>query len=355
MRIIYGAFSQGNGHLSKASVLVPMMEARGHEVRVITSGPPPTNCYRFNWHRHFPGVAYVTRDGRTDYLASVRQWARDLPVVMRGIWSLRKIVREFQPELIVSDFEPMTTSPLIEPNCEVVAISRQVTMLDPDVPMPPGGGFERKITRSVIRVFTCGADRRYGYHYEPASFRCVPPIIRDEARQARPEMGEHVLIYCGLASFQPPPEEIVHWATRNQQRVRAYGFSNIVANNHSRLVDFPKPNPGQFLQDLVTSRGVITTAGLSTPIETFLLQKPLVVVPIPRQWEQTVNAYQLSEAGIASSVSSWDLNRILEIPPPAADHPLLDWMNIGSDMVLNRILDTPPPAPTPSEADRKAA
>lgn len=355
MRIIYGAFAQGNGHLSKASVLVPLMEARGHEVRVITSGPTPTGCYHFNWHRHFPGIAYVATDGRTDYMASFRQWVRDLPKMMRGIWALRSVVREFQPDLVISDFEPMTASPLIEPNCEVVAISRQVSLLDPDIPMPPAGGFDRKMTRSVIRVFTCGADRRYGYHYEPASFRCVPPIIRAEARQARPEMGEHVLLYSGLPSFQPPPEEVAHWAVRNRQRVIAYGFSEAMHSPPERLIEFRQPNRQQFLEDLVTSRGVITTAGLSTPIEAFLLRKPLVVVPIPRQWEQTVNAFQLHETGIAHSAPDWNLNKTLETPPPAADHPLLDWMSIGSDMVLDRILDEATPAPTPSSKKRQAA
>lgn len=355
MRIIYGAFSQGNGHLSKASVLVPLMEARGHEVRVITSGPPPTGCYQFSWHRHFPGIAYVAKNGRTDYLASFKQWVRDLPKMMRGIWALRSVVREFQPDLVISDFEPMTASPLIEPNCEVVAICRQLSLLDPDIPMPPSGGFDRKMTRSVVRVFTCGADRRYGYHYEPASFRCVPPIIRAEAKQAVAERGEHILLYSGLPSFQPAPQDVADWATRNNQRVLAYGFAEADHLTPTRNIEFRLPNRQQFLQDMATSGGVITTAGLSTPIEAFLLRKPLVVVPIPRQWEQTVNAYQLNEAGIANSTPDWNFDRMLETPPPAADHPLLEWMSIGSDFVLDRILDETTAAPEITAEERQAA
>lgn len=356
MRILYGAFSQGNGHLSKASVLVPMLEARGHEVRVITSGPPPTSCYQFNWHRHFPGISYVAKNGRTDYLASFQQWSRRLPTLFKGIWAIRGIAREFQPELVISDFEPMTASPLVEPGCEVVSISRQVSLLDPDVPMPPVGGFDRKMTRSVIRVFTCGADRKYGYHYEPASFRCVPPLIRAAAKQRRPEMGEHVLLYSGLPSFQPQPADVVAWARKNRQRVIAYGFAPECSIDGERFVSFRRPNPGQFLEDMATSRGVITTAGLSTPIEAFLLRKPLVVVPIPRQWEQTVNAFQLHEAKIACSVPDWNFDKLLETPAPAADHSLLSWMHTGSDYVLNRILDEPTTTPIPpQETVRPAA
>jgi len=357
MRILYGAFSQGNGHLSKASVLVPLLEARGHEVRVITSGPPPTACYSFNWHRHFPGIAYVAKNGRTDYMASFQQWTRRLPLLFKGVWAIRALAREFRPDLVISDFEPMTASPLAEPGCEVISISRQVTLLDPDVPMPPEGGFDRKMTRSVVRVFTAGADRKYGYHYEPASFRCVPPLIRAEAKQARPELGEHVLLYSGLPSFQPDPEEVAAWARKNRQRVIAYGFAPDICPQEERYFAFRQPNKQQFLEDMATSRGVITTAGLSTPIEAFLLRKPLVVVPIPRQWEQTVNAYQLHEADIACSVPDWDFDQILDRPAPGVDHPLLSWMRTGSDFIINRLLDEPmtPSIEEPQEVQRPAA
>jgi uncharacterized protein (TIGR00661 family) len=194
------------------------------------------------------------------------------------------------------------------------------------------------MTRSVIRVFTCGADRKYGYHYEPASFRCVPPLIRAEAKLGRADVGEHVLLYSGLPSFQPRPADVAAWARKNRQRVIAYGFAPECAIEGERYVSFRRPNPRQFLDDMATSRGVMTTAGLSTPIEAFLLRKPLVVVPIPRQWEQTVNAFQLHEAKIACV--------LLETPTPAADHPLLPWMRTGSDFVLNRILDEPATAAT---------
>ncbi len=339
MRILYGAFSQGNGHLSKASVLVPLLEARGHEVRVVTSGPPPTKCYEFTWHRHFPGIAYATKNGQTDYLKSFKQWSRALPTLLKGIWAIRRIAREFQPDLVVSDFEPMTASPLVEPRCEVVAISRQVSLLDPDVPMPPTGGFDRKMTRSVIRVFTCGADRKYGYHYEPASFRCVPPLTRAEAKLARPELGDHIVMYCGLPTFRPSAEDVVSWARKNNQRVVAYGYPRDLNSGDQQAVSFRNPNPQQFLEDMATSRGVITTAGLSTPVEAFLLRKPLVVVPIPRQWEQTVNAFQLEQAAIARSVPEWDLDKILDVPAPEVDHPLLSWMRTDSEFILDRILD----------------
>ncbi len=118
MRILYGAFAQGQGHFSKAAILVPLLESRGHVVRVISSGGRECPAgYNFRWHRHFPGLSYVVRDGRTQYGESFRTWLRQLPRIFSHLFAVRSIVREFAPELIISDFEPLTASPLIEPKC----------------------------------------------------------------------------------------------------------------------------------------------------------------------------------------------------------------------------------------------
>ena len=77
MRILYGAFAQGHGHFSKAAVLVPLLEAAGHEVRVVSSGgeEPPAG-YRFRWHRHYPGLSYAVTRGRTDLTKTFLKWVR---------------------------------------------------------------------------------------------------------------------------------------------------------------------------------------------------------------------------------------------------------------------------------------
>ena len=111
MRILYGAFAQGQGHFSKAAVLVPMLEARGHTVRVISSGgeEPPTG-YRFAGIAILPG--FPTLSVRADAIRRVvSKWLDQLPRVFSHLMTIRSIVQEFAPELVISDFEPLTASP----------------------------------------------------------------------------------------------------------------------------------------------------------------------------------------------------------------------------------------------------
>ena len=84
MRILYGVYAMGHGHFSKAAVLAPLMEARGHEVRIVSSGAVEApKGYDFRWHRHFPGLAYEMTEGRTDYKRSFVRWVKDMPKVAR--------------------------------------------------------------------------------------------------------------------------------------------------------------------------------------------------------------------------------------------------------------------------------
>lgn len=350
MRILYGAYAMGHGHFSKAAVLVPLMEARGHEVRVVSSGSdePPAG-YEFGWHRHFPGLAYELTDGHTDYKKSFKRWIRDVPRVAGHLWNVRRIAAEFEPDLVVSDFEPFTANPIVDPGCEVVSISRQVALCDSAVPLPPEARFERKMTKTVTRLFTIGADRCLGYHYEPTSFRCVPPVVRTELRDVEPTVGEHLFVYNSVLGGEGgSAAALLQWANQQRQRVVAYGFRDHERGEFGR-VTFRSPSREGLLADLASARGVMCTAGLSTPIEAFLLRKPVVVVPIPAHFEQLVNAFHLDTAGIAKWCTRWDYDVLNELAPPADDHPLGNWLRTPAERILDIVLNEQTVDPRPDE------
>lgn len=355
MRILYGVHTQGQGGLAKASVLVPLMESRGHEVRVVTSGALPPTCYNFTWHRHYPGLEYVVAAGRADYGQTISRWLKESPRVLKGLWKLRGLVREFQPQLVLSDFEPLTCSPLVDPRCEVLAVSRPCTLLDPAISLPEGRDFERKMARTAVRLFTCGADRRCGYHLEPASYRCLPPVMTDDVSRYRSTEGEHILVYNVYHTFAGSADTLIEWAARRRQEVIAYGFPQSGHRGRVGKVDFRPAQRHQFLSDLASAKAVITTAGMCLPLEAFLLRKPLCVVPIPGQWEQVVNAYHLQEAGMAHWSDSWDYDQLLELPAPSAQHPLQKWLTTPPDSVVARLLGEPEPTRKKQTHDRIAA
>lgn len=336
MRILYGVHTQGQGGLARAGVLISILERWGHTVRVVTSGIKPPASYQFSRHTHFQGMEYVVSRGQTDYLRTFVKWTRELPRLGSSLLGLQRVLDQFDPELVLSDFEPLTANPLLRVKCERLAVSRPAALIDPGVRIPQGHEFERRMVRTVIRLFTSGADRRLGYHLEPSTYRCLPPVIDDEVRRMRPVQGDHLLVYNVYHTQAGKPSELVGWASHNRVRVIAYGFPEVGRRGRVGWVDFRPASRQDFLNDVASSRAVITTAGMGLPLEAALLGKPVSVVPIPGQWEQFVNAYHLQNAGLAQWLDHWDYSAALdqpcrlEVPSP--------WLSQSPEAVLARII-----------------
>ncbi|MEY3964996.1 MAG: hypothetical protein RL263_165, partial [Bacteroidota bacterium] len=63
----------------------------------------------------------------------------------------------------------------------------------------------------------------------------------------------------------------------------------------------------KFDQNLIHCKGVITAAGFQTTAEALFLGKPILVIPIPKQYEQWCNAEALKEYDV-EVVNSLNLN-----------------------------------------------
>lgn len=339
MRIIYGCNSQGQGHLSKAATLVPLLESRGHEVRVISSGPQPPSIYQFRWHRHLSGLPYVLQDGKTNHWQTVRNWIGTLPGTLGSLMDLKRMVQEFEPDIIISDFEPMTASPLLQAKCEVVSMCRQVALLDPNVPVPPGeASLQRRIAGTMIRTFTMGATRYHGFHYSPDSYRCLPPVIREDLHRFPIVNGKHLFVYNYHHTGRGGVEKLLNWSRSRGIPVRAYGFPGEIARGLHGDVLMQPSDRHQMMVDLASCRAAIVTSGLTTPLEAFLLRKPVVTVPLEDQWEQYTNSWHLETAGMAKMCSTWDYDAALELPAPTTNHPMWSWLTTSPHQILDAVL-----------------
>lgn len=341
MRIVYGCNAQGQGHLSKAAVLVPLLEAAGHEVRVVTSGLPVPPQYQFTWHRHYQGLPFSCGGGKMAARKTMLAWLKTLPTIGRGLASVRRMVQDWQPDLILSDFELLTVSPVIQPRCEVVSLCRQVALFDPGVPLPEEGprmDASRKLTLTVVHLFTLGADRHHGYHYAPSSYRCVPPVVRTELDDFKTTDGEHLLVYNAHHWLDGgDTESLVHWAAKRKQEVIVYGHPKH-ARGRFGTVTFREPSRAGMMADMASCKAVMTTAGLTTPVEASLLGKACMTIPLPGQWEQAVNALHLDQAGMAKESAFWDYDLALELPKPTpgGDNPA--WIKTPPEAILGHVL-----------------
>lgn len=306
MRILYGVTGEGLGHAMRARALVEHLTARGHDVRVAASGRAARVL-----DGHFAGVLHIDglclrydRGGlhrRRTVMANLRAaphaLARNVEVALRdvAVWG---------PEAVITDFDSFAHGVGRVLGLPVLSFDHQ-HVLDrfrhpPDVRALLSPGF--RSTRAFVRAKTPGCA-----HYLVTSFffpevrascraatTVVGPVVRPAiaAAASAARDGDHVLVYQtarGDARLLP--------ALRAHPRARfvvyGSGREGKVGNVTLRAFD-----EARFVEDLATSRAVVSNGGFTTLAEALYLGKAALSVPIARQSEQELNAAYLERLGL---------------------------------------------------------
>jgi uncharacterized protein (TIGR00661 family) len=121
-----------------------------------------------------------------------------------------------------------------------------------------------------------------------------PSLLRPEILTARPERGEHLVVYQTSSSAVDLPAILA--ATGRPCRI--YGFRRDLKapEREGALTYMPFSEEG-FIDDLRTCRAVIANGGFTLMSESVYLHKPFLSVPVGGQFEQVLNARHLERLG----------------------------------------------------------
>jgi len=340
VRIVYGVQSTGRGHLARFAALKPLFDADGHELLVIVSGPdePPSfflDSIGSSRYERMTGVKMIDDgEGGISKSKTAKAFVSSMPDLLASLYQGHKLISKFEPDLIVSDFDPITGSPMVTPSIFKVGIGNWAMPRLPQVDRLTGLRFERFNTNLAAKLCASGVDVLLGCHFYPYDENCLPPILRPDIRDVPVTNDGHVLVYH---SFQGRLESIADYARSHKDReIIVYGYL-------SRATDMPKNmrfelTANRFLHDLATCDAYVGTAGFQAICEAFYLGKKIIVQPIDGHFEQKWNAAKLEELGMGR----WhhgDLDDDLGYPANRALHEqLVPWYESGARYCYDRIV-----------------
>ncbi len=340
MRIVYGVQSTGKGHLARFAALKPLFDADEHELLVIVSGldePPDyflgsigsSRCERMtSFHMADDGLGGISKR------KTAKAFVTNMPELLSSLYRGHKLISAFDPDLIVSDFDPITGSPMVAPSVFKVGIGNWAMPRGPQVDRLAGLRFERFNVNLAAKLCTSGVDVLLSCHLYPYDEACLPPILRPDIDDVARANRGHLLVYH---SFKGRLEPIAAYARRHKNReIIVYGYEspplNMPENMHFET------NTRRFLSDLATCDTYVGTAGFQSICEAFYLGKKIVVQPIEGHYEQKWNAAKLEEL----SMGWWlhgDLETGLEHPFNEALHEqLAPWYESGVRTCYERIM-----------------
>jgi uncharacterized protein (TIGR00661 family) len=235
--------------------------------------------------RRWASVTHTMKMAREKIPSSVRNWT--------------DAIAQWRPDVVVTDFEPLSGIYARTHAAPLVCVDN-IHMIDRckhDDEILEGAREDFQLARAVTGAMVPNAgDYVITTFFEPPILRgrttLVPPIVRPEIVAAEPVRGEHVVVYSGGS-------EALADALRDcGVPCHVYGMRDgpDVGTSDGCIEYRPRSVDG-FLEDLVTSRGVVTGGGFSLLSEAVYLGKPVLSVPLKGQFEQLMNARYLEREG----------------------------------------------------------
>ena len=300
-RIVYGLSGEGSGHSSRAAEIIPFIEGLGHEVKVVSYDRGYNNLKdNFDVFKN-EGLHIASLDNKVSVVKTFTDNLKRLPDGHRTLQLLRKeIFKKFDPDCVITDFEPMTAYLANHYNFPLITIDNQHRIRYMKYDCPSYLRKDQLITENIIRAMVPRPDVSlvttfyFGDVKNERTF-LFPPILRERVLNLEPHKGEHILVYL-TSGFESFIEKLKKF---KREQFIVYGYDRSDEDGNILYKPFSKSG---FLKDLASGRAVMGTAGFTLITESIHLRKPYLAVPMLGQFEQELNAILLDKAGFGMNL-----------------------------------------------------
>lgn len=248
------------------------------------------------------GLCIASQDNKVSVVKTFTENLKRLPERFKSLQRLRRqLFKEFQPDCVITDFEPMTAYLANHYSLPLVTIDNQHRMRYVKYERPPGSAVGARTTKDIIRAMVPRPDVSLVTVFCPGETRndrtfLFPPILRREVLELALTEGDHVLVYT-TSGFETCLDAL---KGLRRERFLVYGYDR--SDSEGPLAFKPFSREG-FLRDLAAAKAVIATAGFTLISEALYLAKPYLALPMQGQFEQELNAFQLEQLGYGKNVA----------------------------------------------------
>ena len=348
MRILYGVAGEGMGHATRSRVVIDALSAR-HEIEVVVSGRAHDYLKAHESGRlgvrRIWGLSIVYEDNAVRNFRTVLENVRGAVAGgwPRNVKAYFDVAEKFRPDVVISDFESWSYLFARRYRLPVISLDNNQIVNRCDHPPDVLAGKEKEflLAMGVVKAKLPGC-----FHYLVTSFFFPPvskprttlhsPVLRDEILAARAEPGDHLLVYQTSTS-NPRLTEILK---RCGVECRIYGLRRDLAADEREGNLLWRPfSERTFVDDLRTARAVVSGGGFTLMSEAVYLRRPMLSVPVRKQFEQILNARYLERLGYgkhADEITEEGLGAFLERVPEYERH-LARYVQDGNRELLAKL------------------
>lgn len=315
MKLLYAIQGTGNGHLSRAQEIVPILQ-RYADTTILVSGNQSQIQANFDITYKKTGLTFLS--GKTGKIDLMRTIFKSHPI------DFFNEIRTFpikQYDLVITDFEPVSAWSALMHGVPCIEMSHQSAVIHPKAPKSDS---KNRIGEYILNHY-CPAKEKIGFHFDTYGENIHTPVIRENIRNLEVKNLGHYTVY--LPAYH---DEVLHHFL-SQFSVKWEVFSKYTPEKRSMgNVTFYPINQDFFQKSLVNCSGVMCGAGFELPSEAIFLKKKLLVIPMKGQYEQECNAIAVKKMG-ATMIDSLNLvhHRSVNL-----------WLSQGENLKVNYLNQT---------------
>jgi len=281
MKILYAIQGTGNGHISRAREIVPLLQQYG-EVDLLVSGTQAEVSLSQPLKYKFHGFSFVfgTKGG-------VDNWATFKIMNLPRLWKDMHSLPLKHYDLIINDFEPVSAWACKLQKIPSVSLSHQCSFISPNTPRPEKWNYAEWLFK-----YYSPTTYHVGFHFERYADFIHTPVIRSEIRNMETSNKGHYTVYLPAYDDKTLLKHLnktdVEWHIFSKRQKEPYREGNVQI--------FPVNQ--EFNKSLASSAGLLTGGGFEGPAEALFLQKKVMMIPMSGQYEQRCNALSASRLGV---------------------------------------------------------
>ena len=306
MKILYAIQGTGNGHLSRARDIIPILQKKG-DLDILVSGIQADISLPYPVKYQCKGLSFIF--GKTGGVDLMGTYLKNHS--MRLIKEVKSLPIE-KYDLIINDFEPISAWAAHLKKKPCIALSHQSAVLSKNAPVPTK---KDRMGRFILENYA-PATSRYGFHFARFDESTYTPVIRQQIREINVSDKGHYTVY--LPSYSD--EKLIKTFTKIKEiNWQVFSKHNSKPCNIENVSIKPINNEA-FVESMASCSGMLCGAGFETPAEALYLNKKLMVIPMKNQYEQYCNAAALEAMGVPV------IKNIKKKQIPAIE----DWIQNGS-------------------------
>jgi uncharacterized protein (TIGR00661 family) len=284
MKVLYAIQATGNGHVSRANEIIPLLQKKC-DLDILVSGTQADVGINHPVKYQRKGFSFIFgKKGGIDFYKTFKQFQSK-----KFIAEIKNLPVE-NYDLVINDFEPISAWACKIKNIPCIAMSHQYAVLHHNSPKPVKAD---PFAWMILRYYA-PSRTGVGFHFKSFAENIFTPVIRKEIRDASITNLGHYTVY--LPAYDD--KKLIAFFS-NFKNVRWQIFSKHTKKSYLVNNCLIKPvSAADFTASFTSCEGILCGAGFETPAEALHMGKKLLIIPMKNQYEQHCNAAGAAELGV---------------------------------------------------------